>query len=80
MSSIITEVIIDKNTTKFEDSNIVRAIKLKDVDSFIIDTLAMNDKDEEVFSKEGFTKIYTFTRDDSMGITRRYAVYDRREL
>lgn len=73
-------MIIDKNATKLEDSNLVRAIKLKDVDSFIVDTLVINGKDEEIFSKEGFVKMHTFTRDNGMGITRRYAVYDRREL
>ena len=78
MSSIITGVIIDKNTTKLEDSNIFRAIKLKDVDSFIIDTLAMNDEDEKSLLKEGFVKTSTFCKDDGTGITREYAEYVHR--
>lgn len=71
---------IDKNATKLEDVNIVRAIALKDIDSFIINTLAMNDEDEKSLLKEGFVKIHTFKRDDGTGITREYAVYDRRKL
>lgn len=74
----MTAITIDKNATKLEDSNIVRAIKLKDVDSFIIDTLAINDKDEEIFLKEGFVRTSTFCRYDSMGITREYAEYVHR--
>lgn len=78
MSSIITAVTIDKNATKLEDANIVRAIALKDVDSFIIDILAVNNKEEEVFYKEGFIRTATFCRDDGTGITREYAEYVRR--
>ena len=79
MSSLITVVQIDKDTTRFEDSNIVRAIKLKDVDSFIIDTSVIGDGDEEVFYKEGFVRTSTFCRDDGIRVTREYAVYDRRK-
>ena len=69
---------IDKNATKLEDVNTVRAIALKNVDSFIIDTLEMNDKDEEVLLKEGFVKTSTFCKDDGTGITREYAEYVHR--
>lgn len=71
---------IDKNATKPEDVNVVKAIALKNVDSFIIDTLAVENKYEELLSEEGFVKIFTFKRDDGTGITREYAVYDRRRL
>lgn len=71
---------IDKNATKLEDIDVVKAIALKDVDSFIIDTLAVESKDEELLSEEGFVRIHTFTRDDGTGVTRKYAVYDRRRL
>ena len=60
------------------DSNIVRAIALKDVDSFIIDTLAVGNKEEEVFLKEGFVKTSTFCKDDGTGIIREYAEYVHR--
>ena len=69
---------IDKNATKLEDVNTVRAIALKNVDSFIIDTLEMNDKDEEALLKEGFVKTSTFCRDDGTGIIREYAEYVHR--
>lgn len=69
---------IDKNATKLEDVNVVKAIALKDVDSFIIDTLAMSNKDEEVLLKEGFVKTSTFCKDDGTGITREYAEYVHR--
>lgn len=80
MSNITTWMRIDKNATKLEDVNVVKAIALKDVGSFIIDTSAMSNKDEEVLSEEGFVKIDTFTRDDGTGVTRKYAVYKRRIL
>lgn len=66
---------IDKNATKPEDVDIVRGVALKDVDSFIIDTLAMNDEDEKSLLKEGFVKTSTFCKDDGTGITREYAEY-----
>lgn len=69
---------IDKNATKPEDVDIVRGIALKDVDSFIIDTLAMNDEDEISLLKEGFVKTSTFCKDDGTGITREYAEYVHR--
>ena len=69
---------IDKNATKPEDVDIVRGVALKNVDSFIIDTLAMNDKDEETLLKEGFVKTATFCRDDGTGIIREYAEYVHR--
>ena len=69
---------IDKNATKLEDVNVVKAIALKDVDSFIIDTLVMSNKDEEVLLKEGFVKTSTFCKDDGTGITREYAEYVHR--
>ena len=69
---------IDKNATKPEDVDIVRGVALKNVDSFIIDTLAMNDKDEEALLKEGFVKTSTFCRDDGTGIIREYAEYVHR--
>ena len=68
-------MIIDKNTTKLEDVNVVKAIALKDVDCFIIDTLAMSDKNEEELLKEGFVRTSTFCKDDGTGITREYAEY-----
>ena len=68
---------IDKNATKLEDVNTVRAIALKNVDSFIIDTLEMNDKDEEVLLKEGFVKTSTFCKDDGTGITREYHCHSK---
>lgn len=75
MSNIITWMHIDKNATKPEDVDIVRGVALKDVDSFIIDTLAMNDEDEKSLLKEGFVKTSTFCKDDGTGITREYAEY-----
>jgi hypothetical protein len=75
MSNIITWMHIDKNATKLEDINMVRAIALKDVDSFIIDTLAMNNEDEVAVLKEGFVKTSTFCKDDGTGIIREYAEY-----
>lgn len=74
MSSIITSVYISKDATKFEDANVVRAIKLKDVDSFIVDISAINDRDEGILYKEGFIRKCTFCRYD-----REYAEYVRRE-
>ena len=59
-SSIVTVVQFDKNTTKLEGANIIRAIALKDVDSFIIDISAINDKDETILYKEGFIRKCTF--------------------
>lgn len=69
---------IDKNATNFEDVNMVRAIALKDIDSFIINTLAMNDEDEKLLLKEGFVRASTFCKDDGTGITREYAEYVHR--
>lgn len=66
---------IDKNATKPEDVNVVKAIALKDVDSFIIDTLAMNNEYEEVLLKEGFVRTSMFCKDDGTGIIREYAEY-----
>ena len=66
---------IDKNATKPEDVDIVRGVALKDVDSFIIDTLAMNDEDEKSLLKEGFVRTSTFYKDDGTGIAREYAKY-----
>lgn len=80
MSSTITYVYIDKNATKPEDVNMVKAISLKDVDSFIIDTLAIRNGDEEIFYKEGFVRTATFCKDDNTGITREYAEYKKRRL
>lgn len=79
MSSIITYVHIDENATKPEDINMVRAISLKDVNSFIIDTLAIRDGDEEIFYKEGFVRTATLCKDDNTGITREYAEYMRED-
>jgi len=78
MSNIITWMHIDKNATKLEDVNVVKAIALKDVDSFIIDTLVMSNKDEEVLLKEGFVKTSTFRKDDGTGFVREYAEYVHR--
>ena len=69
---------IDKNATKLEDVNVVEAIALKDVDSFIIDTSVMSNKDEEVLSKEGFVKTSTFCKEDGTGVVREYAEYVHR--
>ena len=78
MNSVISYIHIDKDATKSEDVNMVTAIALRDVDSFIIDTLVMNDKDEEALLKEGFVKTSTFCRDDGTGIIREYAEYVHR--